>query len=170
MFGMNHRWSPSRPSLALAAVLVLLMGADGGAAGADQDAAAAAEPDLTWLDHDAALAAAAEAGKPVLMHFTADWCKWCKVMQQETYTQAEVRTLMLDAFVTARVDTERQPRLQAAYGVQGLPTVWFLTSTGEPIIYIPGYVDGPTFLTVLKWIASGAHEHQSYEAFMGAGG
>jgi thiol:disulfide interchange protein len=123
---------------------------------------------LTWRDHDAALAAARETGRPVLIHFTADWCKWCKVMQQETYIQPEIRGLMADAFVTAQVDADRQPRLRARYNVQGLPTIWFLTSEGEPIIYIPGYVDAPTFLSVLRWIASGAHAHVSYEAYMAA--
>lgn len=127
---------------------------------------APADAALQWREHDAAFTAARATGQPVLIHFTADWCKWCKVMRQETFSQPEIRDLMQEAFVTAKVDADRQPRLRATYNVQGLPTVWFLTSDAEPIIYIPGYVDAPTFLSVLRWIASGAHVHLSYEDYM----
>ena len=124
---------------------------------------------IIWHDHDTGKATAAKTGRPLLIHFTADWCHWCKVMQRDTYAHPEVMVLLRDAFVTARIDADRQRRLRAEYGVQGLPTVWFLTASGEPITYLPGYIDGPTFLQVLRCIASGAYQNQSFAAFQAAG-
>ena len=150
-------------------VLVVTSAPVNSAPAADETAPSPAKT-ITWLDHDAALVAAREQERPLVLHFTADWCKWCKVMQQETYADAAVIDLMNKGFVTAKVDADQQPRLKARYGVQGLPTIWFLNSAAEPIVAIPGYVDAPTFLSVLEWIDSGAHARQTYDEFMKARG
>ncbi len=124
---------------------------------------------LTWHDLAGGKALAAESGRPLVVHFTADWCKWCKVMQRDTYTDPAVDALLREAFVAVRIDTDREPRLRAEFGVQGLPTIWFLSAAGEPITYIPGYVDAPTFQQVLRWIASGAYKEQTFDAYLAAG-
>ena len=62
---------------------------------------------------------------------------------------ADVAAALGRDFVPSLVDTDRRPDLKARYGVKGLPTIWFLTSAGEGITYIPGYVDayhGPAAL------------------------
>jgi uncharacterized protein YyaL (SSP411 family) len=135
-------------------------------------AAPAGEPAarVAWHDLDAALSASAEAGKPVMIHFTADWCGWCKKMQREVYAQTDVAALINERFLPAMVDTDRRPDLKARYGVRGLPTIWFLTSTGEGITYVPGYVDAPTFRQLLEWVSSDAYREQSFDEFTGAGG
>ena len=135
------------------------------AAEPESGAAAAQAPQVTWLGHDAALGQARESGKPVMIHFTADWCRWCVKMKQETYTDPRVAELLASQFVTAMVDADRSPALKAAYRVQGLPTIWFLTAEGEGITYLPGFVDARTFAPVLRWIATGAYQTQSFDEF-----
>ena len=140
-----------------------------GVAGA---AGAATERDggVAWRDLDAALAESQEVGKPVMIHFTAPWCGWCKKMKKEVYAKQDVAAVLNQEFVPAMVDTDRRPDLKAAYGVEGLPTIWFLTSSGEGITYIPGYVDAPTFRQVLQWVVTGAYQKQSFEEFTAAEG
>ena len=86
-------------------------------------------------------------------------------MKKEVYGQGDVAAVLNQDFVPAMVDTDRRPDLKAAYGVEGLPTIWFLTSAGEGITYIPGYVDAPTFRKILQWVATGAYAEQSFEEF-----
>ncbi len=125
---------------------------------------------VVWRDLDAALAESASAGKPVMIHFTADWCGWCKKMKKEVYDQPDVATVLNRDFVPSMVDTDKHPELKARYGVQGLPTIWFVSAAGEGITYIPGYVDAPTFRKVLAWVSSGAYAEQPFEEFSGAEG
>ncbi len=47
---------------------------------------------IHWnTDWNEAMAAAKTAGKPVYIHFTTDWCTWCRKMEQETYSDPEVQ-------------------------------------------------------------------------------
>ena len=147
-------------SILILSMLILV----GGAAAGEREGAVA------WRELDAALAEAAAVNKPVVVHFTAEWCGWCKKMKREVYARPEVAAALNADFVPAMVDTDRRPDLKARYGVRGLPTIWFLTSEGKGITAIPGYVDAPTFGTVLRWIASGAYAEQSFEDFSAAEG
>ena len=157
---MNRRF----PSILLMVCLTLPLAAAAVAApAADQ-----AQPVL-WRTYDQALAEAASSGKPVMIHFTAAWCRWCVKMKKETYTDPEVARLMGDGFVTAMVDTDRQPDIGARFGVESLPTVWFLTAQGQPITYAPGFMDAPTLRTVLRWVGSGAYATTSFEDFAAGG-
>jgi len=156
-------------SLTLLCAVALLAGA---AANATMvaDTGKQAQPQLTWLAHAEALEAAAAADKPVLVHFTADWCRWCTKMKQETYTDPAVAALMREDFITAMVDADREPQLKARYGVQGLPTIWFLTADGQGITYVPGFVDAPTFGKILRWIATGAYRTEPFDQFTASEG
>ncbi len=162
-----HRGSGPRRVLAVAALLAAsLLAAPAGAAGPTAEP----DPGLTWLDHDAALAAAADQERPVMLHFTADWCRWCKKMKAETYTDPAVAELLREDFVTGMIDADENPDLKARYGVEGLPTIWFLTAAGDGITFVPGFVPAETFATLLRWVSSGAYTEESFEDFAGSEG
>ena len=148
----------------LTCLTLLVLLAVGAALAGERDGA------IEWRELDAALSESQTAGMPVMIHFTAEWCGWCKKMKKEVYGQADVTATLNREFVPAMVDTDKRPDLKARYGVQGLPTIWFLTSEGEGITYVPGYVDAPTFRQILSWVSSGAYATQSFEEFSGAGG
>ena len=120
-------------SLSILILLTLMAGV--GAAATKSDGA------VVWRDLDAALAESQEAAKPVMIHFTAQWCGWCTKMKKEVYGQNDVAAVLNQDFIPEMVDTDRHPDLKAAYGVEGLPTIWFLTSAGEGITYIHPFRD-----------------------------
>jgi len=53
-------------------------------------------------------------------------------------------------FIAVRVDFDRQPATAEKYGVMGLPSSWFLTEMGRPIVSIPGYIPPEALLSMLK--------------------
>lgn len=61
----------------------------------------------------------ADAGVPVLVDFYADWCAPCKMMAPILDEIAHDRTG--DALVL-KLDTDRNPKSAAKYGIQGIPT------------------------------------------------
>lgn len=137
------------------------------AAGAAQGEAPAAA--ISWLAYDEGLTRARESGKPLLINFWAEWCHYCKKMQRETYVDSQVAAYVMARFIPVNVNTTTEPRRAAEYFVRGLPTIWFLDSAGEKITNLPGYVDAPMFLKILRYIASGSYQTMEFKAFLDAG-
>lgn len=67
----------------------------------------AAVTNVNWYtDWDAGMAAAQKEKKPVLVHFTADWCVYCKKMKDETYSAPEIKERFNNGWITIMMDTE----------------------------------------------------------------
>ena len=126
---------------------------------------------VNWVDYETGLVRAQEQGKPLMVNFTAEWCKFCKQMKAETYTDPAVIAYLNEHFVATMVDTDEQQELARQYYVRGLPTIWFLTSDAEKITNLPGYIDAPTFLQILGFIASEAYLTLTFSDYVaGLGG
>jgi thiol:disulfide interchange protein DsbD len=87
----------------------------------------------TVADLDREVAAAAAAGRPVMLDFYADWCVSCKEMERYTFTDAAVHSalgnaVLLKADVTAN-DADDQALLQR-FGIFGPPTIAFWRAGG----------------------------------------
>jgi len=61
-----------------------------------------------------------EAEVPVLVDFYADWCGPCKVMAPVLDELASDR---IGRLLVAKLDTDRAPRVSAALGIRGIPTL-----------------------------------------------
>jgi hypothetical protein len=69
----------------------------------------------------ALFAQAAREHRFVLLDLHADWCHWCHVMDEETYTDAQVRTLIGQRYVAVSIDADSDPNLSSRYGDWGWP-------------------------------------------------
>jgi uncharacterized protein len=97
--------------------------------------------DIAWRPWgDAAFAEARSSGKPILLSLSAVWCHWCHVMDETTYSNADVISTVNDGFVPVRVDNDRRPDINRRYNMGGWPSTGFLTAEGEVITgatYVP---------------------------------
>jgi uncharacterized protein YyaL (SSP411 family) len=78
--------------------------------------------------------------KPVLLGISAVWCHWCHVMDETSYSDPEIISLINERFVAIRVDNDQRPDINARYNMGGWPTTAFLTPGGEVMAgmtYIP---------------------------------
>lgn len=120
-----------------------------------------AESGIDWQPWSAdAVAAAAKAGKPVMIDFTADWCASCVVMARTTFVDLAV-VAESRRFVCLRVDMSWKylksapvKAAQAEYGIRGAPILVFYDSKGRrlPSKRIQEKVDAPPLLATLKSI------------------
>lgn len=146
--------------------IVHLEGGPADAAAADA-AQTAQGPLLQFLDsEEQATALAREQKRPLLIDFTADWCKACKRLSNETFADARVRSkaghfvaLKIDVSVREDLADEEQERLEAKFdevkkrhGVVGLPTVIVLDSTGKERLRLNDFVGPDEFLKMLDGI------------------
>lgn len=138
-----------------------------GSGGQQTEAAPGQQPEgITWQytltpkagslsDFDEVLANAKLAGKPVMVDFFADWCGACKELERLTYVEPRVWA-ELQRFIRVKVDSTEQTELidqvQKRYGVQGLPTLIFFSSSGEwlPERLVMGFIPAEPFLGELK--------------------
>ena len=78
--------------------------------------------------------------RPILLGISAVWCHWCHVMDETSYSDAEVIRLINERFVPVRVDNDQRPDVNARYNMGGWPTTAFLTPGGEVMAgmtYVP---------------------------------
>lgn len=91
---------------------------------------------------------AVDEDKPVFLSIGYSTCHWCHVMENESFEDAEVATLLNDAFVCIKVDREERPDLDGIYmkvcqqliGSGGWPLHIIMTPDKKPFFaatYIP---------------------------------
>lgn len=94
------------------------------------------ESTLRWDRYsEKTLAAAAAAGKPVVIDFYADWCIPCKELDEKTFSDPKVAAEM-DRFVRVKADltageSQTTQLLTKQYGIVGVPTIVFLDPSGR---------------------------------------
>ncbi len=97
--------------------------------------------EIEWMPWgEDAFARARELGRPVLLHIGATWCHWCHVMDQGTYPDPRVVSILRERFVAIRVDTDHRPDINDRYNQGGWPTCAILDADGEVLVgrlYMP---------------------------------
>lgn len=122
---------------------------------------------VEWKGWNAGLKAAAASGRPVIVDVYTDWCRWCKQMDREVYGRADVSRYLDAKFVAVKLDAESSEAvsyrgraltarsLASSFDVTGYPTTIFLTSSGEHLVNVPGYIEPGRFLLLLRYVGDG---------------
>ena len=103
---------------------------------------------------DAALTHASDSSKHVIVDYYTDWCKWCKVMEDSTFTDSNV-ILSSERFVFVRINAEIDTARARAFGVNGYPTIVLLDKTGNEVDRVQGYYPPAEFLKVMDGYLKG---------------
>jgi thioredoxin-related protein len=120
---------------------------------------------IYWYDYENGIAKAKSEQKKIFLNFYADWCTYCKKMQNETFRNASVVSYLNENFISIIVDSEKERKITADFNVRELPTNWFLSEDGEKINRLPGFVAAQDLLPLLKFIDSDSYKKMSYRQF-----
>jgi protein disulfide-isomerase len=111
----------------------------------------AQDEEPTWLnDLDAALAAAKDGNKKILVDFTASWCGWCTKLKEDVFSQKDFLAYAKEKLILVVIDADQKRDLVDQYGVQGFPTIILLDSAGKEAHRIVGYKPLNEFIEELK--------------------
>lgn len=97
---------------------------------------------------------AASENKIILLNLEANWCHWCHVMEDSTYSNKEVIEYINKHFIPVKADQDANPELSIRYKDYGWPATIFLNSKGEDIVKRAGYISPNYFLKLLKAIVA----------------
>lgn len=96
--------------------------------------------EIPWSTNiEDSLQRAAESGQPVLLEFTADWCVFCKKMEKNTFTNADVAERISRDFVAVKVDADENKDLVKNLGIKGLPAILIVSPDLKVIERISGF-------------------------------
>ena len=130
-----------RPRLLLAAALAFA------AARAGAADAVAWQP---WSD--AAFARAKAERKFIIMDLEAVWCHWCHVMDETTYRDPKVMSLMAARYIAVKVDQDSRPDLANRYENYGWPATIVYAADGSEIVRRRGYLNPAEMASMLQAI------------------
>lgn len=135
-------------------------------ASADASETAKSGPKIDWMAYEEGVARGKANQKKVFLNFYADWCQYCKVMDQKTFKDESVVAYLNENFIPVRVNSDKQKKVARDYNVQALPVSWFIAEDGENIGSQPGYVPPDMMLPLLKYIHTDSYKKMDFQKFM----
>jgi thioredoxin-related protein len=84
-------------------------------------------------DYDAAKLRAGEDGKLIFIAFSAKWCMPCKILEESTLNNPEIKAILSKDYISVKIDIENQKGHQwkDKFQVQLVPTIIILDSKGK---------------------------------------
>src|SRR4051794_10538022 len=90
---------------------------------------AVATNEIAWQPwSDKLFETAKKENKLVILDLEAVWCHWCHVMDEQTYSDPEVKKLIGSNYIAVRVDQDSRPDLSNRYEDYGWPATIFFSS------------------------------------------
>jgi hypothetical protein len=106
----------------------------------------AADGDVEWrTDYAKARREAAEKNLPLVIDFSTENCFWCRQLEQRTFSDPEVITLLKEHCVPLHIDAGRSPDLIEKMNIQNYPTLVYASPEGRVLGYQEGFIEAPVF-------------------------
>jgi thiol-disulfide isomerase/thioredoxin len=112
---------------------------------------ALAQEKMDWKkDHGAALGDAKKDGRYIIVHFTGPDCPWCEKMDQETYADPDIVGYSNKTFVNVSLRKDQDKELAERYKVGPIPVTFLLSSEGERLTTLLGYLPAEEYKQTLE--------------------
>jgi thioredoxin-related protein len=84
-------------------------------------------------DYNAAKLRAGEDGKLIFIAFSAKWCMPCKILEESTLNNPEIKAILSKDYISVKIDIENQKghEWKDKFQVQLVPTIIILDSKGK---------------------------------------
>lgn len=102
--------------------------------------AQSARRNVGWTENfETAESESQRLGRPLLIHFFAEWCVPCRRMDRDVLNSPELGTQLQRNFVGVKVDADRHPELLKRFGVRSLPADVVVSADGKVLVQTRGY-------------------------------
>jgi thioredoxin-related protein len=110
-----------------------------------------AAPGIKWQkDLRAAHDEAMTLKKPLLIVFDAEWCTYCKKLEQQTLSDKRMARFINAAFIPLHLDLEKDSKIAKALDVNRVPCTVILSPDADLLGRLIGYADVDEYYTHLQ--------------------
>ena len=110
----------------------------------------ACSKDIRWQTFADGMARGKSENKMVFLHFYAEWCATCKVMEEKTFKDAGVIASLNMDYIPVKIDVDRNKKISEMFKIKLLPDTWFIAEDNEIIGHRPGYISPEQLKALLK--------------------
>ena len=141
---------------------------------------------VAWLSVKEMQVAYSKNPKPILVDVYTSWCGWCKVMDQQTYSNAKVAAYINEKYYAVKFDAESRDSVElngqkfgynpqnkmndmAVYllsGQMSFPTTVFLSTLNAKPAPLAGYLKPKEIESPLKFFGEGAYKTKNFPEFL----
>ncbi|MEJ2098864.1 MAG: DUF255 domain-containing protein [Desulfobacterales bacterium] len=114
----------------------------------------ASSNEIHWHTYNDGMALGKFEKKKIFLHFTADWCFYCGVMETEVFQDPTIISFLNENFVPIKVDYDQETGTADFYHVKVLPDTIFLAEDGQIIGRCSGYIPLAQFKLILDEVLS----------------
>ncbi|MDW7692746.1 thioredoxin fold domain-containing protein [Flammeovirgaceae bacterium SG7u.111] len=117
---------------------------------------------IQWLSMEEALVKMEKEPRKLMVDVYTDWCGYCKLMDKNTFSDAEVASYVNKNYYAVKLNAESEKsfffrgesitesQMAGALGVRGYPTIVFIEKDLETTNPSPGYKKAKPFLKELE--------------------
>ena len=110
----------------------------------------ASSPQIKWYSYEEGTALGKKLGKMVFIEFYADWCGFCRMMERSTFRDPSVIAILNRDFIPVKVHSDREQHIAREHNVRALPSIAFLSKSGEKLGTVPGYIPSKKLVEILE--------------------
>jgi thioredoxin-related protein len=144
----------------------------------------AQEKEINWMTMNEALSAQAKSPKKIMMDVYTKWCGPCKMLDKNTFQNADVVKYVNDNYYAVKFNAEgmekinykgqtfanpnydsskansrnAQHQLAGALQITAYPTIVFFDENGDTLVPLPGYKTAPQLELYLKLFLNDKHK------------
>lgn len=112
-------------------------------------------PQINWQAWSPDVFTQAEKeGKLVLLDLMAEWCVYCKKMDEVSYHDQQVIAVINKNYIAVRADQDKHPKLAQRYKNYGRPATVVYNSAGTEVIKRRGYIEPQILFWMLDTVAA----------------
>jgi uncharacterized protein YyaL (SSP411 family) len=108
--------------------------------------------EIAWQSFAEGMARGKSENKKIFLHFYANWCGACRIMENKTFRNAAVIAYINENFIPIKVNADREQETSQIFRVRALPDNWFIAQDGKPIGHQPGYIPPKKLTGILKML------------------
>lgn len=143
--------------------------------------------EINWMTFEEAIEKNNESPKKLMVDVYTDWCSWCKVMDENTFSHPVIASYVNNNFYAVKFDAEQESAVKfngqvfnyVSQGKRGyhelaavllngklsFPSVVFLDEDINIIYPLQGYVKPKPFDEIINFIGDDAYKSKSWEDF-----